>query len=118
VGKGQRLSYQENGESTAVEVTDLSTATAWREGRLVYRHMPLKYVISDVNRYFRQQFVVGDQVVGELPFSGAVLQNQAPSEFLHALKAIFPIETVQTESGAIVIRSRTLLPAIQPTAQS
>jgi transmembrane sensor len=118
VSKGQRITYAQDGVSTAVEAADLSSATAWREGRLVYRHVPLKYVISDVNRYFKEQFEISDRAVGELQFSGAVLQTQSAGEFLHALESIFPVEAIQIDSEHIVIRARASAQFKQPVVKS
>lgn len=107
LAKGQELTYTEAGEmSRAVQAADLSAAVAWREGRRVYRQMPLKYVIADVNRYFKQQIVLSDRAASELKFSGAVLQTQPASEFLKALQNIFELEVIDASEEQIVIRSR------------
>jgi len=113
VEKGEEVSYQEGGHSSAVTAADVSAATAWREGRFVYRHTPLKYVISDVNRYFRDQLVLGDSAAGELQFSGAVPQSLTAGEFARALQSIFQLEATEAK-GRIVIRMR----APDPNKQS
>jgi transmembrane sensor len=104
VRKGQELAYEEDGHSTAVKAADIAAATAWREGRLVYRHTPLKYVVSDVNRYFQQQLVIADAALGELQFTGAVPQNLRATEFAHALESIFQLQAVQM-NGQVVLRA-------------
>jgi transmembrane sensor len=105
VKKGQEITYTEDVLSSRVQTADLSAATAWREGRLVYRRTPLKYVISDVNRYFRQQLVLEDTHAGELEFTGAVPQNLSAMDFVRALEKVFRIEVVKIDNDRIVIRS-------------
>lgn len=106
VHKGEKLTYQESGDATTLETADLASEMTWREGRHVYRHVALKYVIADANRYFKQQFVINDRAVAELPFSGSVLGTHSAGEFLRALESIFPVEAVQTDTGEIIIRAR------------
>jgi transmembrane sensor len=114
VTHGQKVTYVEHAPDASIEIADLGSETAWRDGRLVYHQVPLKYVISDVNRYFSEQFEIGDLSIGELRFSGAVLQTQSPGEFLRALASIFPIEAVKSDSGRILLRSRAAIPAREP----
>jgi transmembrane sensor len=118
VHKGQEVTYDEEGRRTQVQPADVASATAWRDGRLVYRHVPLKYVISDVNRYFHQQLKLEDPKVGELEFSGAVPQGLSAIDFARALERIFPLESIELDDRSIVIRRRTSTADKEPLVKS
>jgi transmembrane sensor len=116
--KGQAMTYSEDGTSSDVEAADVSAAIAWREGQLVYRHVPLRYVVADVNRYFKEQFLINDLAVGELPFTGAVLQTQSAAEFAQALESVFPLEAVHLKDGRVLLRLRHAVVAKPPVGNS
>lgn len=115
---GQALTYSDDGASSGIQTADIAAATGWREGRLVYRHIPLRYVIADVNRYFKEQFLIEDLATGELPFSGAVLQTQSATELAQALENIFAIEAIHLNDGRILLRPRLPTPVRQPVVSS
>jgi transmembrane sensor len=118
VKKGQEITYAQGRIAEPVHEADLSSAIAWREGRLVYRETPLKYVISDVNRYFPQQLVIVDAEIGELEFSGAVPQTLSPVEFVSALERIFRLKAVRVDEQRILIRSLPPLENKLPVVKS
>jgi transmembrane sensor len=107
LAKGQEMTLKEEGGAPRVTVADVGAITGWRDGRLEYRHTPLKYVVSDVNRYFKVQIMVGDTAAAELAYSGAIFASQPVKEWLRALESIFPVTVVQTDAEHVLIRSRT-----------
>ena len=112
VNRGFEISYKEDGATSVVKVSDIEAATAWRDGRLEYRQTPLRYVVSDVNRYFKNQLVIGDPAVGELAFTGAVPQNLTADQFVHALQSTFQVTAIP-DHGRIILRTRII-----PTANA
>jgi len=90
---GQELTYGTDGPHGKIENVNLEEASAWKEGRLEYRHTPLRVVIPRVNRYSQKRIVLADGAVGDLPFSGTVFEGQV-SEWLRALQTAFPIEVI------------------------
>jgi transmembrane sensor len=47
---GQQVAYDASGLQQ-VETVDISSATAWQRGQLIFRHEPFARVIEEVNRY-------------------------------------------------------------------
>jgi transmembrane sensor len=104
LGQGQEISYDTQGPEGDVATADLEATAAWKEGRLEYRHVPLKVVIPRVNRYSEKPIVLADRAAGELQFSGTVFEDQV-NEWLRALQAAYPIEITEG-TDRIVIRYR------------
>jgi transmembrane sensor len=102
--KGQELTYDVDGPQGHIENVDLREVSAWKEGRLEYRHTAFKFVIPRVNRYSEKPIVLADDAVGDMPYTGTVFEGQVP-EWLRALKTAYPIEVTETPDH-IVVRSR------------
>jgi transmembrane sensor len=103
-GKGQELTYEAHGREVSITAADLEATSAWKEGRLEYRHTPLKDVIVQVNRYSVKPIEIADDAAGELPFSGTVFGGQV-AEWLRAVQSAYPIEVTESPER-IIIRSR------------
>jgi transmembrane sensor len=99
--KGQELTYSADGPEGKIELVNLDEVSAWKYGRLEYRHTPLKLVIPRVSRYSQKEIVLADGVVGELPFSGTVFEGQV-ADWLHALEAAYPIEVTETDDRYLI----------------
>jgi transmembrane sensor len=102
--QGQEITYDTEGPRERIKAVDLEAVEAWKVGRLEYRRMPLKLVIPSVNRYSEKLIVLADGSVGELPFSGTVLEDQV-SDWLRALASALPIEVTESRD-TIVISAR------------
>ncbi|HCQ50227.1 MAG TPA: iron dicitrate transport regulator FecR, partial [Achromobacter sp.] len=50
---------------------DVSGATAWREGRVVFKNAPLADVVRDMNRYLATPLRLADDKVGRLRVSAS-----------------------------------------------
>jgi transmembrane sensor len=102
--QGQEVTYAGSQKRSAVASEDPNVATAWLDGRRVYRHEPLAYLVADISRYFDEPIEV-DRDVGELQFTGLVYESQV-KKFLQDLEIIFPVKVARTEDNHIVIHSR------------
>jgi len=102
--QGQEVTYAGSQKRSAVASEDPNVATAWLDGRRVYRHEPLAYLVADISRYFDEPIEV-DHDVGELQFTGLVYESQV-KKFLQDLEIIFPVKVARTEDNHIVIHSR------------
>jgi transmembrane sensor len=105
LGRGQQLSYrtdkaQSSFEPSRVAAIDVRESARWREGWLVYRDEPLKYVMADIARYTDLRISV-DSAAGALQFSGAVSKNRI-GEWIAALPEVAPV-TVKREGGTFSI---------------
>ncbi len=104
LSQGQEVTYAGSERRSAVASEDPHVATAWLDGRRVYRHEPLAYLVADIGRYFEEPIEV-DPSVAELQFTGLVYESQV-KKFLQDLEIIFPVTVARTDGNHIVIRAR------------
>lgn len=104
LSQGQEVTYAGTQKRSAVASEDPHVATAWLDGRRVYRHEPLAYLVADIGRYFEEPIEV-DQDVGDLQFTGLVYESQV-KKFLQDLEIIFPVKVSRTENNHILIQAR------------
>jgi transmembrane sensor len=102
--QGQEVTYAGADRRSAVASEDPHVATAWLDGRRVYRHEPLAYLVADIGRYFEEPIEV-DREVGTLQFTGLVYESQV-KKFLQDLEIIFPVKVSRTEGNRILIQPR------------
>jgi transmembrane sensor len=102
--QGQEVTYAGADDRSAVASEDPNVATAWLDGRRVYRREPLTYLVADIGRYFDESIEV-DADVGDLQFTGLVYQSQV-KKFLQDLEIIFPVKVSRTADNRIVIHAR------------
>ncbi len=102
--QGQEVTYAGAARRSAVASEDPHVATAWLDGRRVYRHEPLAYLVADISRYFEEPIEV-DRQVGELQFTGLVYESQV-KKFLQDLEIIFPVKVARTGDNRILIEPR------------
>jgi len=102
--QGQEVTYAGAEDRSAVASEDPNVATAWLDGRRVYRREPLAYLVADIGRYFDETIEV-DADVGELQFTGLVYQSQV-KKFLQDLEIIFPVKVSRTGDNRILIHAR------------
>lgn len=57
-------------EVTTVQRADIAAATAWTDGKLVFRALPLAEVIDEFNRHTPRRFVLEDPQLGDIRISG------------------------------------------------
>jgi transmembrane sensor len=104
VAHGEEMSYQSQGEATAIEHVDPKVAIAWSRGTLVYDRRPLSEVIDDVTRYWGHQVTLGPGT-GELLYSGTVGERNIGA-WIQGLPKIFPVNVSETNGGEVSIRLR------------
>lgn len=96
----------------ALRRADGDAATAWRRGSLRFVDEPLAIVVANLNRYAPQEVVIADPSLGDLRYTGTILQGHE-TEWLTAIATVFPI-TVQREQSRVMLQRRTqrgVLPA-------
>lgn len=103
--QGQEVTYAGNERRSAVASEDPHVATAWLDGRRVYRHEPLAYLVADIGRYFAEPIEV-DAAVADLQFTGLVYESQV-KKFLQDLEIIFPVTVARVDGNRILIHSRS-----------
>ncbi len=94
-------SIQFNGRSGlgAIQQTDVTAATAWRRGLLVFDDMPLSDVVARLNRYRRGRIVVMNSALAHRRVSGVFTSNNLDNV----------VETISTELGARAVSAPPLV---------
>lgn len=86
--------------------TNIASATAWIEKKLVFDGAPLRDVVEEFNRYNRQQLVIHDPSVYEFHISG-VFSSTDSARILEVLRRRFGVTVRQTANNTIEITPGT-----------
>jgi len=106
VTRGESITYDSEGNLSAVRKVDLGMTMSWRSGQLQYRSEPLNRVVQDINRYSRKSITIADTAAGEVLYSGTVFERDI-EDWLAALDKAFPELVVShPDPQHVVIRSR------------
>lgn len=105
VNEGQMVRYSATGELSETEPADLAAATAWREGKLIFRATPLSTVFAELGRYHSVAVHIADPALEQLPLSGVFKADDLPL-FLATLEAALPVRTKLGEDGRVVVERR------------
>ncbi|WP_313463196.1 FecR family protein [Achromobacter sp.] len=81
---------------------DVQTATAWREGRVVFKDTPLSEVVRDMNRYLATPLRLADDKAGRLRVSASFTLDR-PEALVDALPAVAPVRLAPRPGGPIDI---------------
>ena len=87
-----------------LEQLDPARATSWRNGNLVFDGERLADVVAEMNRYSRQQFVIGNPALAERRISG-VFEPAGSAGFAKALEAYGIAHATQENATTIVLDS-------------
>lgn len=101
---GQRLVHTEGSRFSTLDTVDPRWVTAWRSGYLVYRNAPLRDVVADLNRYFRQPISVEEGAASGQHFSG-VLRIRDENTAVAELTAFLPILAIRKNDGTIQLQA-------------
>jgi transmembrane sensor len=95
-------SYSATGVLTEAAPADLSAATAWREGKLIFRATPLPEILAELGRYHPVVFRLADPALERLSLSGVFKVDDLPL-FLATLEAVLPVKIGRAEDGSIAV---------------
>ncbi|MPS78403.1 MAG: DUF4880 domain-containing protein [Achromobacter sp.] len=85
---------------------DVSSATAWREGRVEFKNAPLTEVVREMNRYLPVPLRLADDRAGRLRVSASFPLDR-PQALIDALPAIAPVRLATQSGGTIDIHAIT-----------
>lgn len=100
LGRDEQLTYTQGktpGATASIKPVDANDAVRWREGWLIYRDEPLKYVIADIARYTDIKVEVTSSAA-DAHFSGAVSKDGI-DEWLVALPDVIAVSVAPTGDG-------------------
>ncbi|MFV3329864.1 FecR family protein [Pseudomonas sp. NY15437] len=87
---GERLSYRDSAAPDPVQPLDLSSASAWQRGKLIFNQRPLAEVLDELERYVPGRIVLTDGALRQHKVSG-VFDLQDPGALLKTLERLQPV---------------------------
>jgi len=84
---------------------DVGPLLAWRQGRVVFRDMPLSLAIAEINRYAPHAIQLQDAALAQVRIAG-VFSTDNVQPFLDLLPAIAPVRVLRQPDGTAVVARR------------
>jgi len=103
LSSGEALSVSQDGRAILTSKADLEAATAWREGKVIFRTEPLEQAVQRLNRYSRVQIEVVDSTLAREEISG-VFEAGDTQGFVRDIQRYLPV--VAESDGLERIRLR------------
>jgi transmembrane sensor len=94
---GEALSVRADGAATISSKADIEAATAWRQGKVIFRDQTLAEAVHRLNRYSRQQVVVDDPALAQMKVSGVFDSGDAQA-FAEAMQTYLPVVADSSQS--------------------
>ncbi len=101
---GEIATIDEAGQSSPVAVSDVEKYFAWTRGQLVFDRAPLDDVLAELNRWFAEDFVLGDPALGKVRLT-TVLHGETVDEALLVLRTSLDMDVRRT-GGKVVLQRR------------
>lgn len=101
LGPSQQISYDERGLGRVVRA-DLELVTAWQEGVLIFRMMPLADVVEEINRYRAGRVVLINRRLSRLPVSGRFRIDHI-DEIIARLHEAFGVTSRSLPGGIVLL---------------
>lgn len=106
---GEALAVRANGAATVLAHADIEAATAWRQGKVIFRDETLSDAVHRLNRYSRQQVIVDDPMLARMKVSGVFDSGDAKA-FAEAMQSYLPITADFARDSAIHLRMKVSAP--------
>jgi len=102
---GEELRVARDGQTVVTPKADLDAATAWREGKVIFRTAPLSEAVSRMNRYSRLQLQIDDESLASTHISG-VFEAGDTRGFVEALQRYLPVTADYSGDDTVRLKSR------------
>lgn len=102
---GEELHIASNGKTLITPKADLEAATAWRQGKVIFRTEPLAKAVNRMNRYSRLQLEIDDASLAAKNISG-VFEAGDTRGFVDALQRYLPVTAEYTSDDIVRLRAR------------
>ncbi|TNM63023.1 FecR family protein [Aliirhizobium smilacinae] len=70
--EGEQISYDLDGHLYTAAAADIDTATAWRQGRIIFDNSPLSSVVEQIDRYIPGRIVIAQSYLADRRISGSL----------------------------------------------
>jgi len=102
---GEALWVRPDGQTVVTPCADLEAATAWRQGKIIFRGEPLGEAVRRLNRYSRFQLEIEDARLMEVLVSGVFEAGDTPA-FVEAVQLYLPVTADYSQPGVVHLRPR------------
>ena len=96
LNRNQRLSAQ--------QAVDLTTVSAWTEGRLHYKQTPLRQIVTELEQHHAVKFVFTDPSLANETLTGNIATTDL-KPFLRALEAMLPVHIKRQDQLVVIGRN-------------
>ncbi|MFK0375040.1 FecR family protein [Pandoraea sp. NPDC090278] len=103
--KGLGTTVRPDGTVASARPVDLSTALAWRDGKLIFQNATLADVVREVTLYRPSPVIVANDTVGQLRVT-SVFSADNTDELLAALPQFLPVKVQTLTDGTVKISSK------------
>jgi transmembrane sensor len=100
---GESLQVSPDGRSAVRHDADIEAATAWRQGKVVFRNETLAEAVRRLNRYSRQQVVIDDPALASMRVNGVFDSGDAQG-FAEAMQAYLSLVVDFSQGSTIHLR--------------
>ncbi|MEK1869167.1 MAG: FecR family protein, partial [Ensifer adhaerens] len=104
LGAGEAATIDRQGRLFLTK-TDVAAGTAWRDGKLVFSRLPLREVLSTLERYRRGRILLIDEKAGALEVSG-IFDLHDTDDALSVLEASLPLRVLRLSGLMVLVQSR------------
>lgn len=101
--EGQQISYDPDGRLHAPEMADIDTATAWRQGRIIFEDRPLSSVVEQIDRYVPGRIIIPQSDLANRRISGS-LDLKQPDAALDAFADAIGIRITRLSPYLTILR--------------
>jgi transmembrane sensor len=101
---GEELQVTDDGRTLVTPKADLEAATAWRDGKVIFRTTPLGEAADRMNRYSHLQLRIEDPGLAAQRISG-VFEAGDTSGFVSALERYLPVTADSPDPDTIRLKS-------------
>lgn len=101
--EGQQIAYDPDGRLHAPEMADIDTATAWRQGRIIFEDRPLSSVVEQIDRYVPGRIIIPQSDLANRRISGS-LDLAKPDAALDAFANAIGIRVTRLSPYLTILR--------------
>ena len=102
---GEELRVSADGKSAFVPKADIEAATAWRQGKVIFRNEALVEAIRRLNHYSKRQLSIDDAALAKMTISG-VFDVGDVQAFADALSSYLPIVVDSSNERTIHLKAK------------
>ena len=104
IEEGWQVSYGAAGLG-APQQADQGVIEAWRKDRIVFEDVPLRRVLSELERYRRGRIVLVDESIGNIPVT-AIFETRQTEQALRTIAETLPIRVLNAAGFVAIVYRR------------